>query len=275
MPRRFRPLLWMLLVAQVLARVAYAEVGPLQRLPMGWTYLPNPGVDLWRGVYHDSISGAYVTFGGDYRGRLDLSPPPERRLWGSDTSDVVTQGVVGGVPYELVRAQHPRARELEYIERTSPELEPQHYEKTLPPPGCSPLLRVTFLPNSSDYVWWFTATVCDDQQEFRVEELLLGELRLRLSKVGPDLDRGNFLPERRTIARFEDVAIGAKVDDVILALGPLASVSRVGTDGFLLEYYIWEEGVEDPRNAAIEFGRTQTVTKKSLSRADEDEGDKR
>ena len=130
--------------------------------------------------------------------------------------------------------------------------------RLLPPASCS-LFTVGFRPPGVEFAWSFRAGICDTSQETRVRQLLLDEQRIRLHRRWSDAQH-----KRLTLAEFDAVSVGTSLVEIRGALGPPGESLRSGTSGFVLTYYVDQEGVERARSATLTFDAQQNVVKKEI-----------
>jgi hypothetical protein len=232
-----------------------AQDQPLRDLPAGWVYLPSPSPDSWIGAYHDRESGSFVQFQVDHS---DLASYWTKAR-NSDSSDVVSSGEVGGLPYQMVKlGGNARARFLRAFKADTGAPLPDYLESTLPPEHSSGLI-VTFRARRKGeiYNWNFRSDVCDELQERRTRALLLEGSRLRLDPAtasppperAPDLDA------------FRFVKSGIDLGTVVAKLGLPTHSERYGSDGFVATYSVVTETKDGETlvSVRITFSRDQRV----------------
>jgi hypothetical protein len=145
---------------------------PLNSPPSGWTWVALPGEHSTRGVYHDSVSGAYVC--------IDIGPRSIVGSWLSttrhDKSVTWSRGTTAnGRPYDLATAKDANA----VVARTEPRTTENAKERSDDPnfPRRCSLLAVIFATESGNSddpeVATFYSATCSTLQRQRVRSLLL------------------------------------------------------------------------------------------------------
>jgi hypothetical protein len=236
-----------MLVALLLAAELVGLVpGPLGPLPDGWCALPKWGRDTWIGAYHDARSGAFVTF--------DCGKQYSADAWLKRGGQLTAHRKLGPATYRLVAAAEPRQRLVEYYRR---EVGPEFprlgswEEWMLPPAEAREHLAVPFFTGRRR--WTFESAVCDDAQERRVRDLLLGAPRLLVGAIGePMPDGGRIVAEQ-----LRDLQPGADLQTVFGRLGLPGSSYRWACDGLRLMYR-----VEKPSGIALLlFGKNRMLVR--------------
>ena len=128
--------------------------GPLAPLPQGWCHIAGRGRDSWIGAYHDTQSGAYVSF--------DTHPEVSADWWTVPGGGRVSGGTVGNATYRLVIVPNPRQW---LIKRFKKEIGPSFPEPNswqewnLPPSEATHHLAVTL--SVGERRWTFGGDTCD------------------------------------------------------------------------------------------------------------------
>jgi hypothetical protein len=212
---------------------------PFESTPPAWTWVALPPTDSVRGVYHDSLSGAFVQVdiveasGGEPSFDVAGGGATPRREHGALSANVT---------YDLATYPDARAAIGHILGRT-----PKAPARDLPPDGCS-LLAATFhieqgttRPRSAH----FWSATCDALQRERVRRLLLTRRNFRPLEW-PRQDRG--LPQEL------DVQKGDKLRDILARKGWPFDCWRAGMSGVVLVFPLTEY-----RAAELRFDRTQRL----------------
>jgi hypothetical protein len=238
------------------------DVEPLSEVPSGWVYLRQSSIDAWEAYYHDAESGAYLYFMASKEGQTRFW----RRRANSDRSDAFSKGRVGAVRYELVILKDGRERRESMLKKiTGSTTSDPWMEEILPPPNAREFVFSFEAPREG--VWNFVADVCNEAQEARVRDLLLGKPRFNFAESAPrSVPRG-----AATRAAYESLDEGVTFGEVIEKLGPPNSPSRTRCDGFTIHYYI-EPNKDGFAGAKLDlrFSREQRLVKKDLQTLEQD-----
>jgi hypothetical protein len=166
---------------------AYDETaGPLDRLPPGWLWIPRYSPDSWRGAYHDSVSGAFVSFD---RGRESNPVEYWRHAKRSHGDDRYERGRVASLTFEWLELPAFRNRIIAAhradlgLDASVVYPEPGTYQERIYPPDGA--VRIAVVLSVGGRSWPFEADLCGGpSQRDRIHDLLLGEDRVARNRVG-------------------------------------------------------------------------------------------
>lgn len=230
--------MWWRMVILLLSEVAALATGallardpvwePLVTPPVGWTWVALPSEDSIRGVYHDSVSGAFVEVDIGRRTRVGSWRETARH----DASVHHSRGVTeSGIPYDLVTAEDARGVVARSEGRMTGDTAGDTDDPNVPV-GCS-LIAVTFpeanAPLGEGPVSNFWSATCNNSQKERARQLLLGRSSLRPPMQQP-IEQGPAKPRRR----LNLLEKGLALREVLKQNGWPYECRRNATDGIIL-----------------------------------------
>lgn len=232
------------------------EPQPLVDLPSGWIHLGAECTDCWMGAYHDSASGAYVSYSVEHPGNFGDWLDPGRAAPGDEFSE----GIVNGIPYRKVTFDNARLRVRHMLERgfgdTLENLGKMGEVafRLLPPANCS-LVSVGFILEKENRL--FTCAVCTEQQQNRVNALLFQGMRLQRTREAP------WRSQSVTMGDYAKLMPGMTFSEARQLLGWARGSYQVSSDSFALIYFVFD-GADKGREARLFFDRSQVLVKKEL-----------
>lgn len=240
-------------VSLTVATVANAG-GPCDRLrpfPVspGWAHLGVFKTDTpIGGAYHDSESGAYVSYSTQTSADVPVRPDDEMHELNA-----------AGVGLRIWKGPDARGRwatqYLEALRAFGRDTLGPEYEERLPPEGSKSIIAVFAFPSTGRYLV-AAAGVRGDEQDARVDAFLR-----RGVIVGDSKDCSFDGLNRVRPRRVEGLRMGAKVGEVLESLGPPNDVVRWSDDGFAIAYGL-EGGRQRYSSVRLCFDRHQRLEQK-------------
>lgn len=221
---------------------------PLSELPSGWIHIPQRTVDTWTGAFHDSVSGAFVSFDVTTTSNTVGHPRANRR--GSET----TQGIVDGIPYDLTRTNDPTA---EGAQSTRPDGQGAPELKGNTDFGRA---RIVVSFRGAERVWVFRVTAYSQLQEERVRALLVGS-DAHFCHGQPIEDPGHDTVVAANT--YRSLRSGSTASAVLALLGRPQGSQPKGPDGLAL-WYLVSDGPSGYRHARLDFDKSQRLQGKAL-----------
>jgi hypothetical protein len=213
------------------------EWQPLKSPPAGWTWIALIPEDSMRGVYHDSVSGAFVEV--DIGGERQIGSWAEA-VRSDGTAELRSGWTEKGVPYEVVTSEDARDTIAAVLgklggDTPSDKVADSDYQ-LLPPPEC-PLFAVSYHVTDSgskepNIVWNFSAATCSDSQTTRVRGLLSAGVELREDPLAATAH----LRGRHDAGALHRLKVGATLHDVLTEVGQPFDCWRWGSDGLVIAY---------------------------------------
>lgn len=245
--------------------------GPLAPLPQGWTCIQLFGRDSFGGAYFDRQSGVLVHFVRGFVGATndqvaELEGYPEERASAQEFAGSIGETKYRG--YVLADARDWFIKERRRWEMSiCPTCGPLADEDQFPrkntddelriPAAGSRKLAITFYPANRDPLN-FWAFVCDDLQEARTRDLLLGRPRITERTVA------NRDPCCVSSTWILGLAVGTALDGVLSDHVPPAALYQDGCHGLSLVYYLSDRRDQE---GVLTFGQPGTLVERSLRQA--------